>query len=34
MIDIQHPYLLAGTVEEGWGAITLTVDRLERIMRS
>jgi DNA polymerase-3 subunit alpha/error-prone DNA polymerase len=29
----RRPYLLTGTVEEDWGAITLTVDQVERIMR-
>jgi DNA polymerase-3 subunit alpha/error-prone DNA polymerase len=31
MIDRQRPYLLTGKVEEDWGAITLTVDTVERI---
>ena len=31
MIDRQRPYLLTGKVEEDWGAITLTVDKVERI---
>ena len=31
MIDQRRPYLLTGKVEEDWGAITLTVDRVERI---
>ena len=31
MIDRQRPYLLTGKVEEDWGAITLTVDRVETI---
>jgi hypothetical protein len=31
MIDRQRPYLLTGKVEEDWGAITLTVDRVARI---
>jgi DNA polymerase-3 subunit alpha/error-prone DNA polymerase len=31
MIDRQRPYLLTGKVEEDWGAITLTVNRVERI---
>jgi DNA polymerase-3 subunit alpha/error-prone DNA polymerase len=31
MIDRQRPYLLTGKVEEDWGAITLTVARVERI---
>jgi DNA polymerase III alpha subunit len=34
IIDRQRPYLLTGKVEEDWGATTLTVDRVERIMRS
>ncbi len=33
MIDRRRPYLLTGKVEEDWGAITLTVDRVERITR-
>jgi DNA polymerase-3 subunit alpha/error-prone DNA polymerase len=33
IIDRQRPYLLTGKVEEDWGAITLTVDQVERIMR-
>jgi DNA polymerase-3 subunit alpha/error-prone DNA polymerase len=33
MIDRNRPYLLTGKVEEDWGAITLTVDRVERIKR-
>jgi DNA polymerase-3 subunit alpha/error-prone DNA polymerase len=31
MIDRQRPYLLSGKVEEDWGAITLTVDRVVTI---
>ncbi|MBT8370554.1 MAG: DNA polymerase III subunit alpha, partial [Deltaproteobacteria bacterium] len=31
MIDRQWPYLLTGKVEEDWGAITLTVDKVARI---
>jgi DNA polymerase-3 subunit alpha/error-prone DNA polymerase len=31
MIDHNRPYLLTGKVEEDWGAVTLTVDRVERI---
>ena len=31
MIDRRRPYLLTGKVEEDWGAITLTVDRVKRI---
>jgi DNA polymerase-3 subunit alpha/error-prone DNA polymerase len=31
MIDRRRPYLLTGKVEEDWGAITLTVDRVARI---
>ena len=31
MIDRRRPYLLTGKVEEDWGAITLTVDTVERI---
>jgi len=33
MIDRERPYLLTGKVEEDWGAITLTVDRVETIQR-
>jgi DNA polymerase-3 subunit alpha/error-prone DNA polymerase len=33
MIDRNRPYLLTGKVEEDWGAITLTVDRVEVIHR-
>ena len=33
IIDRQRPYLLTGKVEEDWGALTLTVDRVERMMR-
>jgi len=33
MIDRQRPYLLAGKVEEDWGAVTLSVDKLDRITR-
>ncbi|MBN1931786.1 MAG: DNA polymerase III subunit alpha [Desulfobacterales bacterium] len=28
MMDRQHPYLLAGKVEQDWGAVTLTVDQV------
>ena len=31
MIDRNRPYLLTGKVEEDWGAITLTVSRVDRI---
>jgi len=31
MIDRNRPYLLTGKVEEDWGAVTLTVDKVERI---
>ncbi len=31
MVDRNRPYLLTGKVEEDWGAITLTVDRVEMI---
>jgi DNA polymerase-3 subunit alpha/error-prone DNA polymerase len=31
MIDRQRPYLLSGKVDADWGAITLTVDRVEKI---
>jgi len=31
MIDRQRPYLLSGKVDEDWGAITLTVDRVAKI---
>jgi DNA polymerase-3 subunit alpha/error-prone DNA polymerase len=33
MIDRNRPYLLTGKVEEDWGAITLTVDKVEKIKR-
>jgi DNA polymerase-3 subunit alpha/error-prone DNA polymerase len=33
MIDRQRPYLLTGKVEEDWGAITLTVDKVDGISR-
>jgi error-prone DNA polymerase len=33
MLDRERPYLLTGKVEEDWGAITLTVDRVETIQR-
>jgi error-prone DNA polymerase len=33
IIDYQRPYLLSGRVEEDWGAITLTVDGVEKINR-
>jgi error-prone DNA polymerase len=33
IIDRQRPYLLTGNVEEDWGAITLTVDRVDKIQR-
>jgi DNA polymerase-3 subunit alpha/error-prone DNA polymerase len=33
MIDRQRPYLLSGKVEEDWGAITMTVDGVQRITR-
>jgi len=33
MIDRNRPYLLSGKVEEDWGALTLTVDKVERIKR-
>ena len=33
MIDRNQPYLLTGKVEEDWGAITLTVDEVEKIRR-
>jgi DNA polymerase-3 subunit alpha/error-prone DNA polymerase len=32
IIDRQRPYLLTGKVEADWGALTLTVDRVERMM--
>jgi error-prone DNA polymerase len=31
MIDCDRPYLLRGKVEEDWGAVTLTVDHVERV---
>jgi DNA polymerase-3 subunit alpha/error-prone DNA polymerase len=33
VIDRQRPYLLTGKVEQDWGAITLTVAQVERMMR-
>jgi DNA polymerase-3 subunit alpha/error-prone DNA polymerase len=33
MINRNRPYLLAGKVEENWGAVTLTVDRVQAIER-
>ena len=33
MLDRNRPYLLAGKVEENWGAVTLTVDRVQAIER-
>ena len=33
MIDRNRPYLLAGKVEENWGAVSLTVDRVQAIER-
>jgi error-prone DNA polymerase len=33
MIDRNRPYLLSGKVDEDWGALTLTVDKVERIKR-
>ena len=33
IIDRQRPYLLSGKVEENWGALTLTVDKVDRIAR-
>ena len=33
MIDRNRPYLLTGKVEADWGAITLTVDKVEKIKR-
>jgi DNA polymerase-3 subunit alpha/error-prone DNA polymerase len=33
MIDRARPYLLTGKVEEDWGAVTLTVDRVATIQR-
>ncbi|MGD2100232.1 MAG: DNA polymerase III subunit alpha [Desulfobacterales bacterium] len=33
MIDRQRPYLLSGKVEQDWGALTLTVDQVERMLR-
>ena len=34
IIDRQRPYLLTGKVEENWGAITLTVAKVDRIVLS
>ncbi len=31
VIDRQRPYLLTGKVEENWGALTLTVEKAERM---
>jgi DNA polymerase-3 subunit alpha/error-prone DNA polymerase len=31
MIDRGRPYLLSGSVDRDWGAVTLTVDKVERI---
>jgi error-prone DNA polymerase len=31
IIDRQRPYLLSGKVEEDWGALTLTVERVETL---
>ena len=31
MIEHQRPYLLLGKVQEDWGAVTLTVDKVDRI---
>jgi len=31
MVDRLRPYILTGKVEENWGAVTLTVDKVERI---
>jgi len=33
MLDRERPYLLTGKVEEDWGALTLTVDRVETVQR-
>ena len=33
MIDRNRPYLLNGKVEQDWGAVTLTVDKVEKIIR-
>ncbi|MGD9236892.1 MAG: DNA polymerase III subunit alpha [Desulfobacterales bacterium] len=33
IIDRQRPYLLTGKIEQDWGAITLTVAHVERMMR-
>ncbi|MGD9061098.1 MAG: DNA polymerase III subunit alpha, partial [Desulfobacterales bacterium] len=32
IIDRQRPYLLTGKVEEDWGALTLTVEKAERLI--
>jgi DNA polymerase-3 subunit alpha/error-prone DNA polymerase len=32
MIDRNRPYLLSGTVDSNWGAVTLCVDRVQRIV--
>jgi error-prone DNA polymerase len=31
MLDRRRPYLLSGTVDENWGAVTLTVDGVETV---
>jgi DNA polymerase-3 subunit alpha/error-prone DNA polymerase len=33
MIDRQRPYFLTGKVEQNWGAITLTVEKVERVFK-
>jgi len=33
IIDRQRPYLLTGKVEQNWGALTLTVDKVDPIAR-
>jgi error-prone DNA polymerase len=34
MIDRNRPYLLTGKVEQNWGAVTLTVEKVEKIRAS
>ncbi len=31
ILDRNRPYVLYGKVEENWGAVTLTVDRVEAL---
>jgi len=34
IIDRERPYLLFGKVEDDWGAVTLTVERVSVLTRS